>query len=48
MVRRFINASKIKIYKKNPTAAAHGGKSIHTAVDCGVTWGLRYRLVVGT
>jgi hypothetical protein len=29
MVRRFINASKIEIYKKkNPTAAAHGG--VHT------------------
>jgi hypothetical protein len=47
MVRCFINASKIEIYKKNPTAAAHGGKSIHTAVACG-TWGPRYRLAVGT
>jgi hypothetical protein len=27
MVRRFINASTIQIYKKNPTAAAHGGKA---------------------
>jgi hypothetical protein len=48
MVRRFINASKIEIYKKNPTAAAHDGKSIHTAVVCGVTWGPHCRLAVGT
>jgi hypothetical protein len=39
MVRRFINASKIEIFKKNPTAAAHSGRSIHTVVACGITWG---------
>jgi hypothetical protein len=48
MVCRFINASKIEIYKKNPTATAHGGKSIHTAVAWGVTWGPHCRLAVGT
>jgi hypothetical protein len=49
MVRRFINASKIEIYKKkNPTAAAHGGRSIHTAVACGVTWGPHCHLTVGS
>jgi hypothetical protein len=37
MVCRFINASKIEIYKKNPTVVA-----------CGVTWGARCRLAVGT
>jgi hypothetical protein len=38
MVRCFINASKIEIYKKKiPTAASHGGKSINTVVACGVT-----------
>jgi hypothetical protein len=48
MVRRFINASKIEIYKKNPTAAAHDGRSIHTAVACGVTWGPRCRLALSS
>jgi hypothetical protein len=48
MVRRFINVSKIEIYKKNPTATAHAGKSIHTVVACGVSWGPRCRLAVGT
>jgi hypothetical protein len=28
---------KLKFFKKNPTTAAHGGKSIHTTVACGVT-----------
>jgi hypothetical protein len=47
MVRRFINASKIEI-KKKTTAATHSGKSIHTAVACGVTWEPRCCLAVGT
>jgi hypothetical protein len=47
MVRRFINASKIEIYKKS-NYRSHGGKSIHTVVACGVTWGPHCRLVVGT
>jgi hypothetical protein len=37
MIRRFINALKFEIHKKNPTAAAHGGRSIHIAVACGAT-----------
>jgi hypothetical protein len=37
MIRRFINASKIEIYQKNPTAVA-----------CGATLRPRYRLAVGT
>jgi hypothetical protein len=28
MVRRFINASKIEIHQKNPTAVRHGGKDL--------------------
>jgi hypothetical protein len=39
---------KLKFTEKNPTAAAHGGRSIHTVVACSVIWGPRCRLAVGS
>jgi hypothetical protein len=35
---------KLKFSKKNPIAAAHGSRSIHTVVACSATWVPRCRL----